>query len=226
MRGKGGWSQESSISSPVIQSPDVASCSTLSRTVSKVSLGETIYRQLVCLSISNTIVHFICKLIQPRESKGEQKAAAPSCESLLCGGCGQSRVIAVLAEVKGTIYLLRHAGLHTYRSTQYHCHMSQGQTDAPAASPTFSYFPGSSLPLPSQFLELGLALSSSSYSFIAIMLSTLRVASRSAAARDANMRTVVIGARHASAWSKVPQGPPVSLKLIFVRAECNCSGQC
>ncbi|KAJ5090180.1 pyridoxal phosphate-dependent transferase [Penicillium argentinense] len=40
------------------------------------------------------------------------------------------------------------------------------------------------------------------------MLSTLRVASRSAAARDANMRTVVIGARQASAWSKVPQGPP------------------
>ncbi|KAJ5627216.1 aspartate aminotransferase [Penicillium herquei] len=39
------------------------------------------------------------------------------------------------------------------------------------------------------------------------MLSTLRVASRSAAAREANMR-VVIGARQASAWSKVPQGPP------------------
>lgn len=43
------------------------------------------------------------------------------------------------------------------------------------------------------------------------MLSTLRVASRSAAAREAHMRTVVIGARHASAWSNVPQGPPVSL---------------
>lgn len=43
------------------------------------------------------------------------------------------------------------------------------------------------------------------------MLSTLRVASRSAVARDANMRTVVIGARHASAWSKVPQGPPVGV---------------
>ncbi|KAJ5896472.1 Aspartate aminotransferase [Penicillium subrubescens] len=40
------------------------------------------------------------------------------------------------------------------------------------------------------------------------MLSTLRVASRSAVARDANMRTVVIGARHASAWANVPQGPP------------------
>ncbi|KAJ5643248.1 aspartate aminotransferase [Penicillium longicatenatum] len=40
------------------------------------------------------------------------------------------------------------------------------------------------------------------------MLSTLRVASRSAAAREANMRTVIIGARQASAWSKVPQGPP------------------
>ncbi|KAJ5596406.1 pyridoxal phosphate-dependent transferase [Penicillium hetheringtonii] len=38
------------------------------------------------------------------------------------------------------------------------------------------------------------------------MLSTLRVASRSAAAREANF--VVIGARQASAWSKVPQGPP------------------
>jgi hypothetical protein len=66
-------------------------------------------------------------------------------------------------------------------------------------------------PLPSQFLELGLALSTFPV-FIDIMLSTLRVASRSAAARDANMRTVVIGARQASAWSKVPQGPPVSLK--------------
>ncbi|KAJ5928550.1 aspartate aminotransferase [Penicillium verhagenii] len=40
------------------------------------------------------------------------------------------------------------------------------------------------------------------------MLSTLRVASRSAAAREANMRTVIFGARQASAWSKVPQGPP------------------
>ncbi|KAJ6188759.1 hypothetical protein N7519_003667 [Penicillium mononematosum] len=40
------------------------------------------------------------------------------------------------------------------------------------------------------------------------MLSTLRVASRSAASREANMRTVVTGARHASAWSNVPQGPP------------------
>ncbi|KAK9583164.1 aspartate transaminase aat1, variant 2 [Aspergillus fumigatus] len=40
------------------------------------------------------------------------------------------------------------------------------------------------------------------------MLSTLRVASRQAASREASMRTVVIGARHASAWSNVPQGPP------------------
>jgi len=45
------------------------------------------------------------------------------------------------------------------------------------------------------------------------MLSTLRVASRSAAAREANF--VVIGARQASAWSKVPQGPPVSLEFDF-----------
>lgn len=45
------------------------------------------------------------------------------------------------------------------------------------------------------------------------MLSTLRVASRSAAAREANF--VVLGARQASAWSKVPQGPPVSLELDF-----------
>jgi hypothetical protein len=41
------------------------------------------------------------------------------------------------------------------------------------------------------------------------MLSTLRVASRKAASREASMRTVVVGARHASAWSNVPQGPPV-----------------
>lgn len=47
------------------------------------------------------------------------------------------------------------------------------------------------------------------------MLSTLRVASRSAAAREANMRTVIVGARQASAWSKVPQGPPVSLPVLF-----------
>jgi aspartate aminotransferase len=40
------------------------------------------------------------------------------------------------------------------------------------------------------------------------MLSTLRVASRKAASREASMRTVVVGARHASAWSNVPQGPP------------------
>ncbi|PWY87685.1 putative aspartate aminotransferase [Aspergillus heteromorphus CBS 117.55] len=40
------------------------------------------------------------------------------------------------------------------------------------------------------------------------MLSTLRVASRKAASRDASARTVLAGARHASAWSNVPQGPP------------------
>ncbi|OOF98209.1 hypothetical protein ASPCADRAFT_205471 [Aspergillus carbonarius ITEM 5010] len=40
------------------------------------------------------------------------------------------------------------------------------------------------------------------------MLSTLRVASRKAASRDASVRTVIVGARHASAWSNVPQGPP------------------
>ncbi|KAJ5991008.1 hypothetical protein N7522_011215 [Penicillium canescens] len=39
------------------------------------------------------------------------------------------------------------------------------------------------------------------------MLSTLRVASRSAAPQ-ANKRTVVLGARQASAWANVPQGPP------------------
>jgi len=58
------------------------------------------------------------------------------------------------------------------------------------------------------------------------MLSTLRVASRSAAARQANMRTVVIGARQASAWSNVPQGPPVSLDRIILRTKCNVLGQC
>jgi aspartate aminotransferase len=57
------------------------------------------------------------------------------------------------------------------------------------------------------------------------MLSTLRVASRSAAAREANMRTVIIGARQASAWSKVPQGPPVSLtdfSLLFLALFQSC----
>jgi hypothetical protein len=46
------------------------------------------------------------------------------------------------------------------------------------------------------------------------MLSTLRVASRQAASREASMRTVVIGARHASAWSNVPQGPPVIHSVV------------
>lgn len=58
------------------------------------------------------------------------------------------------------------------------------------------------------------------------MLSTLRVASRSAVAREANMRTIVIGARQASAWSKVPQGPPVSLKYTVLRAQRHRLGQC
>ncbi|KAK2797167.1 aspartate transaminase aat1 [Onygenales sp. PD_10] len=40
------------------------------------------------------------------------------------------------------------------------------------------------------------------------MLSTLRVASRQAATRDASMRVLIAGARPASTWSKVPQGPP------------------
>ncbi|BCS20627.1 putative aspartate aminotransferase [Aspergillus puulaauensis] len=40
------------------------------------------------------------------------------------------------------------------------------------------------------------------------MLSTLRIAGRKAATRDASMRTVIAGARYASAWSNVPQGPP------------------
>ncbi|PGG98281.1 hypothetical protein AJ79_08918 [Helicocarpus griseus UAMH5409] len=40
------------------------------------------------------------------------------------------------------------------------------------------------------------------------MLSTLRVASRQAATRDASMRVFVVGARSASSWSNVPMGPP------------------
>jgi hypothetical protein len=55
------------------------------------------------------------------------------------------------------------------------------------------------------------------------MLSTLRVASRSAVARDANMRTVVIGARHASAWANVPQGPPVGVHSIRCSLPINSS---
>lgn len=43
------------------------------------------------------------------------------------------------------------------------------------------------------------------------MLSSVRVASRTAASRQANLRTAVVGARFASAWSNVPQGPPVML---------------
>ncbi|KAL4752861.1 hypothetical protein BDW72DRAFT_170290 [Aspergillus terricola var. indicus] len=40
------------------------------------------------------------------------------------------------------------------------------------------------------------------------MLSTLRVASRQAASRNASVRFVTAGARCASTWSNVPQGPP------------------
>ncbi|OAX78072.1 hypothetical protein ACJ72_07624 [Emergomyces africanus] len=40
------------------------------------------------------------------------------------------------------------------------------------------------------------------------MLSTLRVASRKAATRDATVRMFVAGVRPASTWSNVPQGPP------------------
>ncbi|KAL4946995.1 pyridoxal phosphate-dependent transferase [Aspergillus filifer] len=40
------------------------------------------------------------------------------------------------------------------------------------------------------------------------MLSTLRIASRKAAARDASVRSVIAGARYASTWANVPQGPP------------------
>jgi hypothetical protein len=47
------------------------------------------------------------------------------------------------------------------------------------------------------------------------MLSTLRVASRQAASREASMRTVVVGARYASAWSNVPQGPPVIHSIVW-----------
>ncbi|CBF85970.1 hypothetical protein AN1993.2 [Aspergillus nidulans FGSC A4] len=40
------------------------------------------------------------------------------------------------------------------------------------------------------------------------MLSTLKVASRQAASRNASVRSVFAGARCASTWSNVPQGPP------------------
>ncbi|KAL3475660.1 pyridoxal phosphate-dependent transferase [Aspergillus californicus] len=40
------------------------------------------------------------------------------------------------------------------------------------------------------------------------MLSTLRLASRQVVSRDANVRSVIAGARFGSTWSKVPQGPP------------------
>ncbi|KAL4771285.1 pyridoxal phosphate-dependent transferase [Aspergillus nidulans var. acristatus] len=40
------------------------------------------------------------------------------------------------------------------------------------------------------------------------MLSTLRVAGRQAASRNASVRSVIAGVRCASTWSNVPQGPP------------------
>lgn len=46
------------------------------------------------------------------------------------------------------------------------------------------------------------------------MLSTFRVTGRQAVAREANLRAFFVGARYASAWSNVPQGPPVSLDSI------------
>ncbi|KAL1969548.1 hypothetical protein VTN77DRAFT_8986 [Rasamsonia byssochlamydoides] len=40
------------------------------------------------------------------------------------------------------------------------------------------------------------------------MLSTLRVASRQAVARESGMRALIAGARSGSTWANVPQGPP------------------
>ena len=56
------------------------------------------------------------------------------------------------------------------------------------------------------------------------MLSSVRVASRTAASRQANLRTAVVGARFASAWSNVPQGPPVIAHIPIEDAGfgCNC----
>lgn len=57
------------------------------------------------------------------------------------------------------------------------------------------------------------------------MLSSVRVASRTAASHQANLRTAVVGARFASAWSNVPQGPPVIAHILLtedVGFGCNC----
>ena len=57
------------------------------------------------------------------------------------------------------------------------------------------------------------------------MLSSVRVASRTAASRQANLCTAVVGARFASAWSNVPQGPPVIAHILLIEDvgfECNC----
>lgn len=117
-----------------------------------------------------------------------------------------------------TRYPLLAVGKHTITSTRYRYHMSQPPSFA--ASPTFSSptFSSSSPPLtlgfPFCLVSLPSLLSPLSHLIPSCtMLSTLRVASRSAAAREANF--VVIGARQASAWSKVPQGPPVSLEVDF-----------
>lgn len=48
---------------------------------------------------------------------------------------------------------------------------------------------------------------------LAMLSTSLRVSGRRVAARDTTLRTVIVGARHASAWSNVPQGPPVKLLL-------------
>lgn len=44
------------------------------------------------------------------------------------------------------------------------------------------------------------------------MLSTLRVTSRQAVARESGMRALLTGVRAGSTWANVPQGPPVSLQ--------------
>jgi aspartate aminotransferase len=44
------------------------------------------------------------------------------------------------------------------------------------------------------------------------MLSTLRVTSRQAVARESGMRALLTGVRAGSTWANVPQGPPVRLQ--------------
>lgn len=45
------------------------------------------------------------------------------------------------------------------------------------------------------------------------MLSTLRLASRTAVARESAVRNLAVGLRASSTWANVPQGPPVSAIL-------------